>query len=207
MPAGGMSRVDRQRHELEHDIATFFERDVIGLLDRSGACRGLTVTVDEVDLAVDRVTVSLGTGDMPVAAMQVALVAVIAVLAQLGTTPARPVWLRYAVLIAEAAAIALVVVTSAPGDRPSIVYLAVPPIVSAFAMGAAGLSSAIAVEGLVLLVGTVLRVRDDLPTGVVDLIVVLALGVALGLGAILTTHLRQRIAPPSTDYDLSLIHI
>ena len=145
--------------------------------------------------------VSLGTGDMPVATMQVALVAVIAILAQLGTTPTRPVWLRYAVLIAEAAAIALVVVTSAPGDRPSIVYLAVPPIVSAFAMGAAGLSSAIAVEGLVLLVGTVLRSRDDLPTAVVDLIVVLALGAALGLGAILTTHLRQRIAPPSTDYD------
>ena len=57
------SRAERRRHELEHDIATFFERDVIGLLDRSGACRGLTVTVDEVDLAVDRVTVSLGTGD------------------------------------------------------------------------------------------------------------------------------------------------
>ena len=83
--------------------------------------------------------VSLATGDMPVATLQVALVALIAVLAQVGTIPARPVWLRYAVLIAEAAAIALVVVTSAPGDRPSIVYLAVPPIVSAFAIASSGL--------------------------------------------------------------------
>ncbi|MFZ9987721.1 MAG: histidine kinase [Candidatus Nanopelagicales bacterium] len=145
--------------------------------------------------------VAIVTGDMSIATLQVALVAVIAIAAQLGTTPARPVWLRYAVLIAEAAAIALVVVTSAPGDRPSIVYLAVPPIVSAFAMGAAGLSAAIAVEVLVLVVGTVLRVREDLPTGVVDLIVVLALGAALGIGAVLTSHLRERIAPASTDYD------
>ncbi len=145
--------------------------------------------------------VSLFTGDMPISTVQVVLVGIIAVLAQIGTIPARPVWLRYAVLIAEAAAIALVVVTSTPGDRPSIVYLAVPPIVCAFAMGAAGLASAIAVEALVLVVGTVLRLREDLPTGVVDLIVVLALGVALGLGAILTTHLRERIAPANTDYD------
>jgi signal transduction histidine kinase len=145
--------------------------------------------------------VALVTGDMSIASLQVALVAIIAVLAQLGTIPARPVWLRYAVLIAEAVAIALVVVTSSPGDRPSIVYLAVPPIVCAFAMGAAGLASAVAVEALVLIVGTVLRVRGDLPTAVVDLIVVLALGAALGLGAILTTHLRERIAPPGTDYD------
>jgi len=145
--------------------------------------------------------VSLFTGDMPISTVQVALVGVIAVLAQLGTIPTRPVWLRYAVLIAEAAAIALVVVTSTPGDRPSVVYLAVPPIVSAFSMGAAGLTSAIAVEALVLGVGTILRVREDLPTAVVDLVVVLALGAALGLGAVLTAHLRERIAPASTDYD------
>jgi len=145
--------------------------------------------------------VALVTGDMSIATTQVALVAVIAVAAQLGTIPSRPVWLRYTVLIAEAAAIALVVVTSTPGDRPSIVYLAVPPIVSAFAMGLAGLSSAVAVEALVLVVGTVLRLREDLPTGVVDLIVVLALGAALGIGAVLTSHLRERIAPANTDYD------
>ena len=145
--------------------------------------------------------VALVTGDMSIATLQVGLVALIAIAAQLGTTPARPVWLRYTVLIAEAVAIALVVVTSAPGDRPSIIYLAVPPIVSAFAMGAAGLSAAIAVEALVLGVGTVLRVRGALPTGVVDLVVVLAIGAALGIGAVLTSHLRERIAPANTDYD------
>ena len=145
--------------------------------------------------------VALITGDMSIAIPQVALVGAIAIAAQLGTTPARPVWLRYTVLIAEAAAIALVVVTSTPGDRPSIVYLAVPPILSAFAMGAAGLTAAIAVEALVLVVGTVLRVRGDVPTAFVDLVVVLALGAALGIGAVLTSHLRERIAPASTDYD------
>jgi hypothetical protein len=63
MPAGSTSRVDRQRHGLEHDIATFFERDVIGLLERSDACRGLTLSVDEVGLAVDRIMIALGAGD------------------------------------------------------------------------------------------------------------------------------------------------
>jgi hypothetical protein len=60
--AASSSRVARQRHELEHDIATFFDRDVIGLLTRSGACRGLTIAVDAVQLSVDRVTVTLGVG-------------------------------------------------------------------------------------------------------------------------------------------------
>jgi signal transduction histidine kinase len=147
------------------------------------------------------VLVALITGDLRVATLQIALVAAIAIVAQIGTTPARPVWLRYAVLMAEAAAIALVVVTSLPGDRPSIVYLAVPPIVTAFAMGTAGLAASVAVEALVIAVGTVLRVRGELPTAVLDLIIVLALGAALGLGAALTSHLRERIAPPSTDYD------
>jgi hypothetical protein len=63
VPAGSTSRVDRQRHGLEHDIAKFFERDVIGLLERSDACRGLTLSVDEVGLAVDRIMIALGAGD------------------------------------------------------------------------------------------------------------------------------------------------
>ena len=63
MRAGSTSRVDRQRHGLEHDIAKFFERDVIGLLERSEACRGLTISVDEVGLAVDRIMIALGAGD------------------------------------------------------------------------------------------------------------------------------------------------
>ena len=63
VPVGSTSRVDRQRHGLEHDIAKFFERDVIGLLERSDACRGLTLSVDEVGLAVDRIMIALGAGD------------------------------------------------------------------------------------------------------------------------------------------------
>jgi hypothetical protein len=61
---GGFGRIDRQRHELQHDIATFFERDVIGLLERAAACEGLGITVDEVGLAVDRITVALGATDI-----------------------------------------------------------------------------------------------------------------------------------------------
>ena len=61
---GGFGRVDRQRHELQHDIATFFERDVIGLLERAAACEGLGITVVEVRLAVDRITVALGATDI-----------------------------------------------------------------------------------------------------------------------------------------------
>jgi hypothetical protein len=61
---GGFGRIDRQRHELQHDIATFFERDVIGLLERAAACEGLGITVDEVRLAVDRITVALGATDI-----------------------------------------------------------------------------------------------------------------------------------------------
>ena len=59
-PSASRAHTDRQRHELEHDIAMFFERDVIGLLERSDACRGLTITVNEVVLAVTRIMISLG---------------------------------------------------------------------------------------------------------------------------------------------------
>jgi signal transduction histidine kinase len=141
------------------------------------------------------------TGDFAVATTQIVLVGLLAVAGQLGSMPRRPVWLRYAVPLAEAAAIALIVVTSQPGERPSIAYLAVPPILGAFAMGMAGVGATVAVEVLVLAVGTVLRVSGDLPIAVVDLIVVLALAAALGLGAVMTTHLRERIAPERTDYD------
>ena len=74
------------------------------------------------------------TGDLDTSVGQVGLVAAVAVAAQIGTTPARPLALRYSVLLAEAAAISLIVIASAPGDRPSIAYLAVPPILGAFAL-------------------------------------------------------------------------
>ena len=59
-PSSKASRAEQQRHELEHDIATFFERDVIGLLVRTAACRGLTISVDAVQLSVERIAVALG---------------------------------------------------------------------------------------------------------------------------------------------------
>jgi len=58
--AAATSRAEQQRHELEHDIATFFARDVLGLLTRTAACRDLKITVDAVQLSVERIAVALG---------------------------------------------------------------------------------------------------------------------------------------------------
>lgn len=138
---------------------------------------------------------------MGVAWTQVVLVAVVALGATAASFVRRPYWISYAAIFIEAVAAALIVVTSMPGDRPSIAYLVVPPIVAAYSLGVAGLASCVAMEGLVLLGGTTIRISDNLPTAVADLIVALALGSALGLGSLMTAHIRERIAPPRTDYD------
>lgn len=143
---------------------------------------------------------ALVTGTLASSGQQLLLITIIAITASI---PQRPPWLRYATILAEAAAAALVVITATPGARPSIAYLAVPPIVAAFSMGTAGVVAAASVSILVLVVGTVVRERASLPTAVVDLTVWLALAIALGLGAVLARHLRERMAPPSTDYDVA----
>lgn len=141
------------------------------------------------------------TGDLSKSVWQIVGVGVVAILATLAGLASRPPWLRYAVPLAEACAAALIVITAMPGDRPSIVYLVVPPIAAALAMGVPGVSASVALELLILVVGTVVRMESDLPTGVVDLTVAVSLGIALGLGAVLTSHVRERTAPSRTDYD------
>jgi signal transduction histidine kinase len=141
------------------------------------------------------------TGDMGVSTGQVAMVAAIAIAATLASWFPRPVWLPYAAQFIEAGAATLVVVTAMPGDRPSIAYLLVPPLIAAHSLGLPGLGATIAIEGLVLVAGTTIRVSSELPTAVADVIVALAIGAALGLGALMTAHIRERIAPPPTDYD------
>lgn len=141
------------------------------------------------------------TGDMGVSTGQVAIIALIAVVATVASWASRPVWLPYAVQFMEAGAATLVVVTAMPGDRPSIAYLLVPPLIAAYSLGLPGLGATIATEGLVLVAGTTIRVSEELPTAVADVIVALAIGAALGLGALMTAHIRERIAPPATDYD------
>ena len=160
---------------------------------REGVARGLGFA------AV--VLVALVTGDIGKSTAQIAWIAAIAIAATLASFIHRPVWARFAVPLVEAGAAALIVITAMPGDRPSIVYLVVPPITAALAMGIPGVTASIALEVLILIVGTVIRRSEDLPIGLVDLIVAVALGIALGLGAALTAHLRERTAPVRTDYD------
>lgn len=52
-PAAGVAAV-RQRHELEHAIAAFFDRNVLALVDRSAAAP-LGIVLDDVELAVNRI--------------------------------------------------------------------------------------------------------------------------------------------------------
>ena len=141
------------------------------------------------------------TGDMGVSTGQVLAIAVVAIAATLASWPQRPVWLPYAVQFIEAGAATLIVVTATPGDRPSIAYLLIPPLIAAYSLGLAGLGATVATEGLVLVAGTTIRVSTDLPSAVADVIVALSLGAALGIGALMTAHIRARIAPPATDYD------
>ncbi|MGI9196366.1 MAG: GAF domain-containing sensor histidine kinase [Candidatus Nanopelagicales bacterium] len=157
---------------------------------REGVTRGLGI------LAV--ILLAAITGDLSTSGQQIVLLIVIAITASI---PQRPPWLRYATILAEAAAAALVVIGAPLGDRPSIAYLAVPPIVAAYSMGLAGVLAAAAVSALVLIVGSVIRFRSELPTTVVDLTIWLCIAIALGLGAVLARHLRERMAPPRTDYD------
>ena len=160
---------------------------------REGAARGLGFVAVVLLAAV--------TGDAAKSGAQIVAVAAVALAATLVSLIPRPHWLRFAVPLAEAGAAAVIVITSPPGDRPSIVYLVVPPIVAALALGIPGVSSSIALEVLILIVGTVIRVSERLPVAVVDLVVALAIGAALGLGAVLTAHVRERTAPSRTDYD------
>jgi len=160
---------------------------------REGVARGLGFA------AV--VALAFLTGDFAKSTSQIVWLAALAIAATALGFIRRPIWVRFAVPLAEAGAAALIVITAMPGDRPSIVYLVVPPITAALSMGVSGVTASIALEVLILVVGTVIRRSEDLPIGLVDLTVAVAIGIALGLGAALTAHLRERTAPPRTDYD------
>ena len=141
--------------------------------------------------------VALATQTLAEARQQLALVLILAIAASL---PQRPPWLRYATILAEAAVIAIIVVTAPMGIRPSIAYLLVPPVIAGISAGTVGVVAAATTSGLVLAVGTVLRDRGALPAPVVEIVVWLSLAIAVGLAAVLARHLRARVAPPS-DYD------
>ncbi len=59
---GSTSRIDHHLHDLEHDVATFVERDVIALLDRSAAAMDLSIRVASVRLAVNRIAIEIEAG-------------------------------------------------------------------------------------------------------------------------------------------------
>jgi hypothetical protein len=55
---------DRQRHELEHAITTFLDRDVLALVARSDAA-SLGIAVEEVELVTNRIRIALVATALP----------------------------------------------------------------------------------------------------------------------------------------------
>lgn len=141
--------------------------------------------------------IAAGTGSLATTWQQVAIVAIVAVTA---SVPQRPAWLRYGVVLAEAAVVSIMVATSAPGARPAVAYLLVPPIVAAMMAGALGAMATGLVIALVLIIGAVLTQGSQVPEPIADVVIWLALAVALGLGTALARHLRERIAPTQDSY-------
>lgn len=128
---------------------------------------------------------------------QVVIVAIVALTASI---PQRPAWLRYSVVLAEAAVVSTVVVTAAPGVRPAVAYLLVPPIVAALMAGVLGAIATGLVIALVLIIGTVVAQASQVPGPIADVVIWLTLAIALGLGTALARHLRERIAPTQDSY-------
>jgi len=141
--------------------------------------------------------IALGTGSLAETWQQVVIVAIVAVTA---SVPQRPPWLRYGVVLAEAAVVSIVVVTAAADARPAAAYLLAPPIVAALMAGALGAITTGLVIALVLIIGTVVTQGSQVPEPIADVVIWLALAVALGLGTALARHLRERIAPTQDSY-------
>lgn len=141
--------------------------------------------------------IALVTGTLVEAWQQIVLVVILAVTA---TLPQSPAWLRYVTVLAEAGVIGAIVVSAPAGVRPSVAYLVVPPIVAALMAGVLGALAAGLTTTLVLVIGVVWRQGDNLPEPVADLMIWLAVAVALGLGTAVARHLRERIAPTQDSY-------
>lgn len=141
--------------------------------------------------------IAVVSGSLSTTWQQVVLVAIIAVTA---SVPQRPPWLRYGVVLVEAAVVAVIVVTAPAGVRPAAAYLLVPPIVAALMAGVLGASATGLVIALILIIGVVIRQGSQLPEPIADIVIWLALAVALGLGTALARHLRERIAPTQDSY-------
>jgi len=143
------------------------------------------------------VGVALFSASLGATAWQVFAVALLAVAASI---PLPRAWMRYAGLFLEALLIAVIVVASPAGLRPSLVYLVVPPIIAGFSIGIVGVAVTITTIALVLGVGTVLTQEAALPLPVVEVSVWLAAAVTLGLATVLARHLQNRLVPIDPGY-------
>lgn len=128
---------------------------------------------------------------------QVLLVAIVAVTASVAR---RPAWLRYVAVLLEAGVVAAIVISAPAGIRPSAVYLLVPPIVAALMAGTVGALAASLVSVLVLVIGVVWQQGSALPEPMADIVIWLAIAVALGLGTALARYIRERVAPTQDSY-------
>lgn len=137
------------------------------------------------------------TGVLGTDSHQVLLIAIVAVTASVAR---RPPWLRYVTVLLEAGVVAVIVVSAPVGFRPSAVYLLVPPIIAALMAGTMGALAAGLVSALILVIGVVWQQGADLPEPMADIVIWLAIAIALGLGTALARHIRERVAPSQDSY-------
>ena len=140
---------------------------------------------------------ALSTGALGTAYHQVVLIGIVALTASIAR---RPAWLRYVAVLLEAAVVAVIVLSAPAGLRPSAVYLIVPPIVAALMAGTVGALAAGLVSALVLVIGVVWQQGSSLPEPIADVVIWLAIAIAIGLGTALARHIRERVAPTQDSY-------
>jgi signal transduction histidine kinase len=137
------------------------------------------------------------TGVLGTDSHQVVLIAIVAVTAGAAR---RPPWLRYVAVLLEAGVVAVIVLSAPAGFRPSAVYLIIPPIIAAVMAGTMGALAAGLVSALILVIGVVWQQGSDLPEPMADIVIWLAIAIALGLGTALARHIRERVAPTQNSY-------
>lgn len=140
---------------------------------------------------------ALLTGVLATDYLQVVLIIIVAVTASVAR---RPAWLRYVSVLLEAGVVASIVLAAPAGIRPAAVYLIVPPIVAALMAGTMGALAAGLVSALVLVIGLVWQQGSALPEPVADIVIWLAIAIALGLGTAMARHIRERVAPTQDSY-------
>ena len=121
-------------------------------------------------------------------------------IAVVASIPARPLWLRYALILGEAAAVAVVLVLSPGFLEPILPYLLVPPLVAGIAIGVVGVLAAAGISALVLVAGTYLAPGSASPGSTDSLALWLGLAVVMGLLGVALRATQSRLDRRPTSY-------